>query len=176
MKITHTVGGGGGGGNPFYSLLNVYCTDGGVSNAGTGSGTNRAGHNAAPSLEAGNRQLTVSWAAPDDGGSTITAYNLQRSTDGGNSWSGTITVDAPATSSTITELKDGTTYIVRVRAVNAVGMGIWSQPSADATTVDVPMAPTTLVLTVGDGHLTATWIAPTDTGGSLFFGMKHGIA
>ncbi len=39
---------GGGGGNSPRILLNVYCIDGGMSNAGTGGGTTPAGHNGCP--------------------------------------------------------------------------------------------------------------------------------
>ncbi|MGI9256961.1 MAG: fibronectin type III domain-containing protein, partial [Salinispira sp.] len=74
--------------------------------------------------------------------------------------------DAPATSGIITELQNGTPYIVQVRAVNAQGDGEWSPSSAEGIPVNVPLAPTGLALTVGDEKLTATWEAPTNTGGS----------
>ncbi len=130
----------------------------------------------APTLTAGNGQLTVAWTEPTDGGSAITEYHLRHSADGGTNWSDIINVAVPATSHPITELRNGTSYSVQVRAVNARGEGKWS-PSAEGIPVDVPMAPTGLALTVGDETLTATWteLEPTDTGGSpiLHYAVEH---
>ncbi len=131
----------------------------------------------APTLTAGNGQLTVAWTEPTDGGSAITAYHLRHSADGGTNWSDIINVAASATSSIIPELSNGTPYSVQVRAVNARGEGKWSESSAEAVPVAVPMAPTGLALTVGNGKLTATWaeLEPTDTGGSpiLHYAVEH---
>ncbi len=82
---------------------------------------------AAPTLEVGNGELIATWTAPDDGGSAITGYELQYSSDGGTIWS-EIT-EITETSYSISPLTNGASYEVQVRAVNAVGKGPWS-PSA----------------------------------------------
>ncbi len=122
---------------------------------------------AAPSLEAGNEQLTVNWTPPTDtGGSDITAYELRHSDDGGISWSDIIEIPAPATETIITNLTNGTEYVAQVRAGNSAGAGDWSELSDGAIPITVPTKPNNFTLAADDMQITATWAAPTDTGGS----------
>ena len=88
------------------------------------------------------------------------------------SWDST-TREASSTTTAhrITGLTNGTTYTVRVAAVNAQGTGAWS---AEATGIpvmggagQVPGAPTGLTLTAGAGALTGNWTAPANAGGSV---------
>ena len=75
-------------------------------------------------LEPGDAEIVASWAAPADGGSTITGYEVQL-----RSAIGYITVnssDVAALTETITGLINDLSYTVRVRAVNAAGVGPWS--------------------------------------------------
>ncbi len=131
----------------------------------------------APSLEAGNAQLTVNWTPPEEtGDSEITAYELRHSDDGGSSWSEDITTaDAPALRADITGLINGTTYVVQVRARNSAGAGNWSESSAEATPIGVSLAPNGLMLAVSMQTITATWTAPTDTGDSpiIRYELQH---
>ncbi len=122
----------------------------------------------APTLEAGNGQLTVNWTPPaDNGGSPITAYELRHSDDGGSNWSEDITTaDAPAASAAITNLTNGTPYVAQVRARNSAGAGDWSGSSDGAIPITVPLAPNAFTLAVSMQTITASWAAPTDTGGS----------
>lgn len=77
--------------------------------------------------------LAVNWEEPaNDGGSRVTGYNLQYRigssggfTDAGYSGAGT--------GHTITGLRQGTQYQVRVRASNGEGTGEWSRPGTGAT-------------------------------------------
>lgn len=93
---------------------------------------------AAPTLTAGDGQITVARAAaPNDGGSPITSYDARRSTDG-TTWTTTTGLLA---SQAITGLTNGTAYQIQTRAVNAVGAGAWS-PSATATPVAAAAAQT----------------------------------
>jgi|SRR6266850_8462242 len=91
-------------------------------------------------------QTDLSWNAPsDNGGSAITGYMIERSTDNGNTWS----VLVANTGSTGTTYSDTsvfplTTYTYRVSAINDVGT---SDPSntASATTPTVgPVTPPSL--------------------------------
>ncbi len=130
---------------------------------------------AAPTLEAGNEQLTVTWTAPTDtGGSAISSYHLRHREDGKGSWT-ELTSGITSTNHVITGLTSGTSYEVQVRAVNASGeSGAWSEsatatPTASST---VPDAPTTPTLEAGNASLTVTWTAPDDDGGSEITGYE----
>jgi hypothetical protein len=76
-------------------------------------------------------KITVSWSAPANGGSSITEYHTQRSTDGIN-WPADTTYNAwGATTSSFDAVQvDGNTdYYFRVRARNGVGNSAWSASS-----------------------------------------------
>ena len=100
----------------------------------------------APSVSAvtGTRNLTVSWTAPNDGGSPITDYDLRYyagSRDpadeadwvGEDASSGLSRTKNTSTTRTITGLRESQDYRVQVRAGNDRGEGGWSV-SGSATT------------------------------------------
>ena len=110
-------------------------------------------------------QLGVSWTAPtNNGGSAITGYSVQYRTGSGN-WS-----DWPhggtATTATITGLTNGTAYQVRVRTVNKIGNGSWSN-SVVGTPAGLPAAPAAPTLAESDQQLTVTWISPVNNGAAI---------
>jgi fibronectin type 3 domain-containing protein len=126
----------------------------------------------APSLSAtaGDGSVHLSWNAPSDGGSAITAYNVYRGTAAGGETLlkgvGNVTSADDATA------VNGTTYYYRVSAVNGVGEGslsneVSAKPVAAAT---VPGAPS-LSATSGDATVHLAWAAPAD-GGSPISGYK----
>ena len=85
----------------------------------------------------GNTSLAVTWAAPaSTGGSNITDYLVKYSSNNGvaGSWTrwGKTTV-ITATSCTVTGLTNGTAYVIKVIAKNAVGISLPSANSAPAT-------------------------------------------
>ena len=142
-----------------------------LNNAGSGlpvstsSVTPRSIPGAATSLSAtlGNGSATIAWTAPStDGGSTITGYVVERSNDGGLTWSG---AGSTATTSFVASgLANGTTYAFRVRAVNVAGQGVASSATS-VTPSTVPGAPLNPVATAGDGSVTIVWAAPATDGG-----------
>jgi hypothetical protein len=79
-------------------------------------------------------QNTVAWTAPDNGGSAITDYDLQRQVyqaDGvtvATAWAsiGAATINGSSTSYTDTGLTNGTIYGYRLSATNAVGTSAFS--------------------------------------------------
>jgi hypothetical protein len=82
---------------------------------------------------AGNGSASVSWTAPNNGGSPITSYTV-------TPWIGTVAQtptivsgNPPATGTTITGLTNGTTYTFTVTATNAVGTSSASAPSNSVT-------------------------------------------
>ena len=80
-------------------------------------------------------QINLSWNAPtNNGGSAITGYKIERSTNAGSTWS-TIVANTASTSTAFSDmgLTANTSYTYRVSAINSVGT---SSPSniASATT------------------------------------------
>ncbi len=136
----------------------------------------------APTLESGSEQLIASWVDPttwnwgwgeNNTDNDITEYHLRYREDGSEGWTEIIS-GITGTSHTITELTNGLSYVVQVRAVNAQGTGGWSA-SATATptaTLTVPAAPAIPTFEAGTGLLIATWTAPTDNGGSPITGYE----
>src|SRR5205823_4825017 len=120
-------------------------------------------------------QINLTWTAPtDNGGSAITGYKIERSTDGGSTWS-TLVANTGISGTTYSDpgLAHTTTYTYRVSAINSVGT---SPPSttASATTLAVaPSPPTTLHAALPiPSQINLTWTAPTDNGGSAITGYK----
>jgi hypothetical protein len=72
------------------------------------------------SIVTGYTQATVYWTAPNNGGSSITSYTIQYSTDG-VTWTTTPNVSPTLTSYTITGLSNNQLYYFRILATNSVG-------------------------------------------------------
>jgi len=117
-------------------------------------------------------QINLSWTAPsDDGGSAISGYMIERSTDGGSTWS-TVQSNTGSTATTYSDtgLPHSTTYTYRASAINSVGP---SQPSntASATTFNtVPTPPTGLTATAQVLNVNLSWNVPSDNGGTPITG------
>lgn len=77
-------------------------------------------------------QINLNWTAPaNNGGSSITGYKIERSTDNGTNWS-TVSSNTANTDTMYndTNLSPGTTYTYRASAINSAGT---SQPSNNAS-------------------------------------------
>jgi invasion protein IalB len=112
----------------------------------------------------GNASAAVSWTAPaSDGGSEVTGYTVTASPGG-------TTAAATGTSTTVTGLKNGTSYTFTVRAGNRVGSSSESAPSNAVTPATTPGAPTDVAATAGNAEATVTWKAPESDGGSAVTG------
>ena len=92
------------------------------------------------SVSPGQQSLTVAWTAPDDdGGATITAYDLRHiRSDAPDKADANWTVVAAGWTSgsleyTITGLEGGVQHDVQVRAFNSVGSGPWSDSATGIT-------------------------------------------
>jgi len=116
----------------------------------------------------GNASLAVTWTAPaSTGGSAITDYLVKYSSNSGSTWTNFSHAASTATSCTVTGLTNGTAYVIKVIAKNAVGISLPSANSAPATpAATVPGSPTSVVATSGNASLAVTWTAPASTGGS----------
>ena len=112
---------------------------------------------AAPALTTASGQITVTWTAPDNGGSPITDYDLRHSSDSGATWTFVENGTSTSTTATVTGLTDGTAYEVQVRAENARGAGGWSPSTTLATLTAGNVAGTTATLTFAGGSHTGDW-------------------
>src|SRR5581483_8985917 len=75
-----------------------------------------------------------------------------------------------ATNATVSGLTNGISYVFRVAAINAIGTGPYSAPSAAVVPATVPGAPTAVSGTPHDSQVALTWTAPSDIGGSALTG------
>jgi fibronectin type 3 domain-containing protein len=112
--------------------------------------------------------LTLLWDLPSsNGGSGITDYKVEFSSNAGTTWN-TIAHDPSAVRSfNVTGLAKGRSYQFRVSALNSVGTGAVSAVHTVVTLTTVPDVPTALsssLVTSSTARL--SWTAPTDNGGS----------
>lgn len=115
----------------------------------------------------GNAQVVLTWTPPDDGGSALTGYTVERSLDGSTGWTEIATPGAAATGATDTGLTNGTEYFYRVKAINGEGAAAtWSNVDS-ATPATVPAQVTTLAAIAGDTEIDLSWTAPNNGGSAL---------
>jgi hypothetical protein len=109
--------------------------------------------------------ITFSWAAPlDNGGDPVNSYEFQRnqSATPGAEWVNVGNITQWTTSG----LNPGTTYYIRVRAINDFGTSAYSE--IIVTTATVPGAPLNLsaVSNASGTSVSLQWSAPSSNGGS----------
>ena len=127
----------------------------------------------------GTTQIDLSWTAPaSDGGSAITGYKIEISSDGGNAWTTHLAdTTSPATTYEHTGLAASTTRHYRVSAINTNGAGAASNVDGATTGTTVPGAPTGLAATAsGNTRIDLSWTAPASDGGSAITGYKIEIS
>ena len=95
----------------------------------------------------GNTQLTVTWTAPaSTGGSPITDYVVEYSSDNGSSWTTFADPVSTVPSLNVTGLTNSTPYVIKVIAKNVVGSSLPSANSAPVTPALLAMS----MVTVGN--------------------------
>ena len=124
----------------------------------------------------GNGQISVAFSAPSfSGGLDITTYQYALSTDSYATWTtrATGTTDSPLV---ITGLSNGTSYGVKLRAVNALGSGTASDAATAVTPSTVPNAPTSLSSTAGNTQLVISFTPPSDNGGLAITNYEYALS
>jgi len=123
-------------------------------------------------------QVDLSWSMPDDGGSEITEYVIQRSRNGLIETIETAFGDANSVSYSDTTLSEGDEVQYRLAAVNAIGQAPYSNLTPLVTTSGgggdptIPVAVTDLAAIVISGsQVDLSWSTPDD-GGSEITGYK----
>ena len=124
-------------------------------------------------LDAGDATLTASWSAPaSTGGAAISRYEVQHKLASAAAWPAAATA-VGGTTAALAGLTNGSSYEVRVRAVNAAGGGAWSTP-ARATPTAPPSSDATLSgLSLAAGALT---FATDPNGVPLNLAVAKGVA
>ncbi len=106
----------------------------------------------------GDGQITLSWTDPSDASILKWQYAYKTSGDYGR-WTDIPGSGAITTSHTVGSLTNGTTYTIRIRAVNDVGDGPESD-EASATPLSVPAKPAGFTVTAGDAQVVLEWNDP----------------
>jgi hypothetical protein len=136
----------------------------GYSNTITPSAT--PGTPTALSVTKGNAQASLTWTAPTgNGGSALTDYSIQYSTDNIN-WTTFSDGTSTTASAIVTGLTNGTLYYFKVAAINANGTGSYTS-SGSATPSTTPSTPTGLTLTPSVSSIYATWVQPNNGGSAI---------
>lgn len=129
------------------------------------------------SATAGNAQVTLSWVAPNNGGTAITGYKIERADDSGFT-TGLTSTTQTGTSYIWTGLTNGNTYYFRVAAINAVATAAsttskYSGTASAAPTsgATAPDAPGSFVFGQQSPQsptgLKGTWTAPYNGGSAI---------
>ena len=146
---------------------------------GTTAATAPSAPRALRATASGQTTINLSWTAPSStGGSSITGYRIQWSTNGTSGWQNVSPVHT-GTGRTYadTGLDPGTRRHYRVYARNSVAESTQPSGVANATTATatatVPSAPRTLRATAsGQTTINLSWSAPSSTGGSSITGYR----
>lgn len=134
---------------------------------------------------AGNASASVSWTAPNNGGSAITSYAVTPHAGSTTLAPVTVTGNPPATTANITGLSNGSAYTFTVTATNAVGTSPPSAASAPVTPAAAPPPPSSTITNGGFESGLASWMtggvrapvasATAHTGtGSALLGLASG--
>ena len=144
-----------------------------VSDDGTVS-TNTApstpGSISVPSSIMGGTNITISWGTSSDAENNLAGYKVERSTDGGSSWSQIYQGTATRTTNTVAF---GTTSVMyRVKAYDTEGLESGWRTSSQVTVVNnnAPSAPPSITVpndVKGGSTLVISWTAASDSDGNL---------
>lgn len=119
----------------------------------------------------GDRTAQVSWSPPaNDGGLPVSGYTVTAAPGGA-----TVTVAAPATSATLTNLANGVPYTFTVRAQTAAGTSEPSRPSAAVTLAGVPARVARPRTAVRPERTVVRWSAP-DANGSPVLAYRVSVS
>lgn len=172
----HSYGGWGGGGcsdscgiRPALILPSTLLVsdDGTVS---TNTAPSTPGSISVPSSIMGGTNISISWAKSSDAESNLAGYKVERSTNGGSSWS---QIYQGTATSTTNNVAFGTTSVMyRVKAYDTEGLESGWRTSSQVTVVNnnAPSAPPSIAVpndVKGGSTLVISWTAASDSDGNL---------
>lgn len=157
------------GSRPAFTLpSNLYVSDDGSVFQNTAPSTPAS--ISVPSSINGGTSITVSWAASTDAEGNLEGYIVERSTNGGSSWSQIYQGSATSTSNTVAFGTASVTY--RVKAYDSAGLesGWKTSNTVTVTNNRAPSAPGSLTVPAivrGGSTLAISWTAASDSDGNL---------
>ena len=158
-----------GGSRPAFTLpSSLYVSDDGSVFQNTAPSTPAS--ISVPSSINGGSSITVSWAASTDAEGNLEGYIVERSTNGGSSWSQIYQGSATSTSNTVAFGTASVTY--RVKAYDSAGLesGWKTSNTVTVTNNRAPSAPgglTVPAIVRGGSTLAISWTAASDSDGNL---------
>ncbi len=116
----------------------------------------------------GNTQISLSWTAPDDGGSALTDYIVEyKLSSEPTTWTTFADGTSTSTTATVTGLTNDLSYNFRVKAVNEIGTSTASDTATKTPGLPTaPDSPTSVTAVEGNTQATITFTAPVDNGGA----------
>ena len=123
-----------------------------------------------PSSIMGGTNISISWAKSSDAESNLAGYKVERSTNGGSSWS---RIYQGTATSTTNNVAFGTTSVMyRVKAYDTDGLESGWRTSSQVTVVNnnAPSAPPSIAVpkdVKGGSTLVISWTAASDSDGNL---------
>lgn len=141
--------------------------DGAVS---TNTAPSTPGSISVPSSIMGGTNISISWAKSSDAESNLAGYKVERSTNGGSSWS---QIYQGTATSTTNNVAFGTTSVMyRVKAYDTEGLESGWRTSSQVTVVNnnAPSAPPSIAVpndVKGGSTLVISWTAASDSDGNL---------
>ena len=115
----------------------------------------------------GNQVIDLEWDAPaSNGGSAISDYKVEYSSNSGSTWSVFARTASSATSQTVSGLINGSQYLFRVSAINEAGTSV-ATTSVAATPSTTPSAPTSLLPTASNQEVSLSFTAGANGGSAI---------
>lgn len=123
-----------------------------------------------PSSISGGSTITVKWGASSDAQGNLAGYKVEKSTNGGSSWSQIYQGSALQTTDNVAFGTQSVMY--RVKAYDTEGLESGYKTSNQVTVINntAPSAPTSITVpltVIGGEKLTITWAASSDSEGNL---------
>lgn len=123
-----------------------------------------------PSSIDGGSTITISWAASSDANGNLSGYIVERSTDGGGSWSQIYKGGATSTTNNVAFGTGSVMY--RVKAYDSYGLTSGYRTSSKVTVFNnvAPTVPSSITVpekVKGGESLTISWGSSTDSNGNL---------
>lgn len=126
------------------------------------------------SVTRGNGSIAVAYSAPlSVGSAAVVQYGVACTSSNGGA-AGSVSVNAPTLSGTVTALTNGKSYTCQARARNAVGWGAWSAASGVVVPATFPGAAAAPTATSGNGTAGVSYAAPVNTGGAMV--VEYGLS
>jgi titin len=111
--------------------------------------------------------LTLTWGLPSsDGGSPITDYKIEVSSNGGSTWTAITHTASDSRTFNVTGLAKGTSYRFRVSTVTGVGTSAPTTVLSATTLGNSPSVPNALKAVATTTSITLTWTKALVTNGS----------